>query len=738
MLDLIGSLEFGCGLPGFAIEVFDNPVLGTSLGGTGNVLDVSLGAGRNIGAGVESEEPVVAGPRAGDIRMSGVTHDTLELVIGIEGSLVDRHICYGTAIGVVGQDLKLTVAGLLVSHAGLAAEHICIFGHIGGAELPLCLIGGIVETEVEVLVLDCGIYVGIDVLVEDVLVDSHKHEEFAHRSNITYIVLACGILEVEGTGAGAEFLEIADHSERAAVSAGLDEGTDNVPGTDLQDEVDIDSLNILAADLHEVAAFIPGVLAPLIVSGSLGNIECGESLAISKGVCLIAVIHAIEESLSLAGAHLEQTADSDFPSLGSGILGLAYYNAPRLVKGGIILVAAELVVIAAGVADDRKEMDVLPRAFLAVAVADTIGIDVTDSLLPNRQTLHEFLCKELEGGFRSGVDTEEFGADDFGACEGISLVEVVVQQVLEEECEGKECTAGAEATAIVGNAVVLTRIAAEVGDILAVAEVHGTLCPVVEDLHLNLSVDLVVAVLLVEVSAVAGLDQRAAPRILVGRRNLGSAHCHRGGGRYVAEAVLLGLKSVETTEEQEAAECSLEHVSGVVRLVAKHDGGSCRDVVGILDHVRVRGLCKLPGGEAVDGAYVAFPDLDDLHILLGEVENGGLCIGSGFQTEELGAEYGVVCKVVRPLEAVLKHILEEECVGEECTAGAEASTVSGDVVVLTRISAEVGDILTMLEVDGTLCPVVQHEEFDLSVDLLVAVLLVEVAAVAALDQRAAP
>ena len=100
------------------------------------------------------------------------------------------------------------------------------------------------------------------------------------------------------------------------------------------------------------------------------------------------------------------------------------------------------------------------------------------------------------------------------------------------------------------------------------------------------------------------------------------AHVDGIGSRDVAEAVLLDLVAVEATEAEEAAECSLEHVGGVVGLATDHDGEVCGHIVCILDHILIAVLGKLPSGETVDLADIGCPCVDNLHIFLCEVLDG--------------------------------------------------------------------------------------------------------------------
>ena len=57
------------------------------------------------------------------------------------------------------------------------------------------------------------------------------------------------------------------------------------------------------------------------------------------------------------------------------------------------------------------------------------------------------------------------------------------------------------------------------------------------------------------------------------------------------------------------------------------------------------------------------PDIQDLHVLLGEVLDGSL---GTLVAEELGADDDVVSHFGTLCQAVVEHVLEEECIGEEC------------------------------------------------------------------------
>ena len=157
--------------------------------------------------------------------------------------------------------------------------------------------------------------------------------------------------------------------------------------------------------------------------------------------------------------------------------------------------------------------------------------------------------------------------------------------------------------------------------------------------------------------------------------------------------------------------------------------------MGILDHIIVACLGKLPVGETVDGSDIVLPDVDNLDILLGKILNGVLGLGCGLDSEEFGTYYNVSAKVICLLQTVLKHILEEECVGEQSSAGTEAAIVIVDIVFRFRITAQIAVHLVVSKrpVKGALGPVVEDHRINLSINLLAVYDFGEVSAVAGLD-----
>ena len=261
----------------------------------------------------------------------------------------------------------------------------------------------VVQVEVELLVLEGIVHVGVDVVVQDVLVDAHQHEQFAHRSDQALIAF-----QVQGSGIGAELLEVADHAQRV-VAAGRDEGTDHVPGADLHHEVHVDTLDIGAVILDPlgVAALVPGVLAPLVGLGRIRHAGLAEGLVVAQGVGLVAVVHRVQEGGAFLGHHIHETADGDFPRLRGGVLLTGDSQHPRRILG-IVLVAFVAQVLAVGVRDDRDEMDVLPGGSLLDEVL-ALGFDRTDGGGPDIETLDEFLREFLQG---SGARLDVLGLAD--------------------------------------------------------------------------------------------------------------------------------------------------------------------------------------------------------------------------------------------------------------------------------------------------------------------------------------
>ena len=230
----------------------------------------------------------------------------------------------------------------------------------------------------------------------------------------------------------------------------------------------------------------------------------------------------------------------------------------------------------------------------------------------------EFVCglNGVSGGCI--LVAEELGADDHVSCDVGTLLEVVVEHVLEEECVGDETAHCAEGALVVVDGI--PRVGAHVGDGLAVLEVQCAHCEVVEDVDLDLGMYVLAVHYAYEVSAVAGglVARASAPCVLMGLGNVDGAHglCALGESGDLAGAVVLGVKSVVAADEEVAADGGLPEVCGGVFLACDGELGVQRDEV-----------CVLHGIHALIHDAVAesgLPDVEDLDEALSEVLDGGL------------------------------------------------------------------------------------------------------------------
>ena len=293
----------------------------------------------------------------------------------VVGNVVDILVLVLLAIIGVGD-----IAGGLLPGLGYLRE---LLGEVGD--------GGIrgrrnflaVHVIVELHVLDCAVDVLVDVVVEQVLVEAHEEDELAHRGDESAVAL-----EDEGAVGGAEFLEVADHSERIEDSGDTDKTADEVSEGCLGDDIHAGFLERCTV-VGDTVFLIPRVLAPLGVLGRSGRHDLGEGLVVTVGVArLVAAGHLADVALAVGQDHVKETADGDFPSLCGGVLGSVDVEGPRSVLV-VVLVAFVAVIVAAGLAD-RDEVDVGPGGSLLDEVL-ALGLDGTDGSSPDVETLHELL-----------------------------------------------------------------------------------------------------------------------------------------------------------------------------------------------------------------------------------------------------------------------------------------------------------------------------------------------------------
>ena len=246
-----------------------------------------------------------------------------------------------------------------------------------------------VHVIVEPDILDGAVDILVDVVVKQILVDTHQEDELTHRGNEAAVAF-----EDEGTVGGSEFLEVADLSERIEYTGDADKAADKVAEGSLGDEVDPDFFD-RSAVVSDTIFLIPGILAPDGILGRSGRHDFGEGLVVAEGVSgLVTAGHLADVILAVGEDHVQQTAGSDFPSLRGGEHGSIDVERPRRVHV-VVLVARVAVILAAGLAD-RDEVDVLPGGSICDEVL-VLGLHGTDGSGPYVETLHEFLCEILEG-----------------------------------------------------------------------------------------------------------------------------------------------------------------------------------------------------------------------------------------------------------------------------------------------------------------------------------------------------
>ena len=212
---------------------------------------------------------------------------------------------------------------------------------------------------------------------------------------------------------------------------------------------------------------------------------------------------------------------------------------------------------------------------------------------------------------------------------------------------------------------------------------------------------------------------------------LGGAHVHKTADSDLPSLGRAILRAFDFELPDLAGPLGIVLVSGVAQVLAIGVGND-RDEVYVLP-------CSALLNEVItlglNGAHGVLPNLKTLYKLLGEVfERGGL---GGFEAEELGADYDIGAEVVGLLKTVVKHVLEEECIGQQGTSRAEATAIVGDRIAGVTAQVAVNLVVGKRPVKGALCPVVKDDGINLTVNLLAVYLLVEISAVGCLDKRRA-
>ena len=264
----------------------------------------------------------------------------------------------------------------------------------------------IVEIEVELHILDSIVDVGVDVVIQQVLVDAAEDEELTHRGDQAFVAF-----EVQRAAGRTEFLEVTDLAERAVVRIG-DEAADNMPGGTLHDGLESNLGDILSIVLEELAlvnVLIPRIHTPDASCGRSADGSRSEGLAVAVRNLAVAGV-VVEERLAGGGTHVHETTDGDFPTLGSRVSGtFDGYGLVRL-ELGIPLVTLIIPGITPSVLRDRNEVDHFERVVVVFA-SGTVGAQaVADVSFPDIQVLDEFLCESLQGEAAAQI----FGGDRCG------------------------------------------------------------------------------------------------------------------------------------------------------------------------------------------------------------------------------------------------------------------------------------------------------------------------------------